>query len=100
MTNLVTLNLDKDTGEVIAKFASNTPTGIHIPGTVFVQALAITTWVINHLGNTNNVQVQVYDNPVSSGHMILPDDIFVNSSSQITITFARAQAGKATILFF
>lgn len=53
------------------------------------------SWVINHNLNTASVSVTVYD---TTGKMVIPDDITINSVSQVTIDFSQVSQGKAVLV--
>lgn len=60
------------------------------------QAVASTTWTIQHNRNNSNVAAPTVIN--STGSVILPDSISVDLNT-VTLTFSVAQAGKATLVF-
>jgi hypothetical protein len=100
MSNLIPLHLDKDTGEYVAKFRD---TGTLPPGTsltlgyTFVVIIPVTTWVIPHNNNTDNLVIQIYD---TSNQLITPDQVDVTNVNTVTVHFAVPQAGKAQLVLF
>jgi len=62
---------------------------------VFTQAVASSSWSINHILGTSNVVVEIYDN---SNNVIIPDDIDVVDADNITVSFGTAVTGKAVII--
>jgi len=59
------------------------------------QAVAGSTWTINHNLHTTFVIPQVYD---ANNIGVLPDEVTVVSPNQITIAFGASIAGRAVIL--
>ena len=57
MANLVPLHFDKDTGSVVAKLATGQLLGVF--GFTFEQPTPITSWLIEHNGGTEFMNVQV-----------------------------------------
>lgn len=53
------------------------------------------TWVVNHPLNTAHVSVTVYD---SSNRAVIPNEVTVNSASQVTVSFGTAAQGKVVVL--
>jgi len=61
---------------------------------IYTQAVAATTWTINHNLNSSNTIVQIID---GSGNHIVPDTI-VQTFDTTTVTFINAQAGRAILM--
>lgn len=59
------------------------------------QNSASDTWSIAHNLNTTSVQVQLFDN---SNHVMIPDNIIINDSNNVTVTFGTAIQGRAVVL--
>jgi len=98
MANLVPVNLDKDTGKLVAK---GTPGGVGPPGSVVgylhIQTTATTTWIVPHNAETTNVIVQIYD---TSSNLIIPDRVHIIDINTLEIEFGSAMDGRAHILLF
>lgn len=62
---------------------------------VHVQDVAASQWVITHTLNTAFVLVQVFD---GNNQMVVPDNITIDSATQITIDYGVPAAGRAVIL--
>ena len=95
MANLVPLNLDKDTGRIIARggfFGTNAAEGF-----LYEQIIPSAAWNIPHNGVNDQVLVQVYD---EVGEFTIPQKIEIVDINNITITFGAPQGGTAHILFF
>lgn len=60
-----------------------------------IQTTNSASWTINHPLNTAHVSVTVYD---TDNRVVLPDEIKINSSSQITVGFSQSVQGKVVIL--
>lgn len=90
--NQVTVTFtENSTGTVIVHGGQSTP---QTQSFIFNQAIASTSWLINHNLAQSPVLIQVYD---TTGTEVLPDSILLNSLNQATISFASAQAGDAII---
>jgi hypothetical protein len=60
-----------------------------------VQSSSATTWVVNHPLNTAHVSVTVYD---TSNRVVMPNEIIINSASQIIVDFGTPAQGKVVVL--
>jgi len=58
--------------------------------------LASQTWIMPHNYNTRNAIVQVFD---ATGAVILPDEITITDTNNITLKFNTAQTGIARAIF-
>lgn len=94
LSNLVNIALDKTTGRYIAKEGAGGGT-FGTSGFVHEQAIATTSWNINHNGTTEFVVVQLYD---ETNSVILPDSINVIDANNVTVTWAAPQAGRAHVV--
>ena len=63
-----------------------------------VQAVASTTWTINHNLNKSHVTAQFFDSVSLPKNQLLPSNVEVTSALVLTATFAPAQAGTATVM--
>lgn len=59
------------------------------------QSTAAAMWTIDHGLNTTGVQVQIFDN---QGRVIIPDEITIVNSNQVTVEFGTAFVGRAVVL--
>jgi len=101
MANLVPLQIDKDTGEIVAKGivvtgGSGSGSGGGL-GYLYERVVATSTWSINHGLDSTQVLVQVYD---ETGEFTLPDTVNIIDSNNVEITFAAAMSGTAHLIFF
>lgn len=60
-----------------------------------IQNTSASSWVINHALNTSHVSVQVFD---LFDRMVIPNDITVNSQSQVTVDFSSPAQGKVVVV--
>lgn len=60
-----------------------------------IQNTDATSWVINHPLDTMHVSVTVYD---SSNRVVIPAEITVNTTNQITVDFGTVAQGKAVVV--
>lgn len=100
MSNLIPLHLDRETGAYVAKFRDHgtLPPGTSLTlGFTFTVIIPVTTWVIPHNQNTDNLVVQIYD---TSNQLITPDQVDVTNVNTVTVHFATPQAGKAQLVLF
>jgi len=63
---------------------------------VHSEAVASTTWTVNHGMNTTIPLIQVYD---EEGEMLIPESAIPLDNNNMTITFNVAVAGTAIVLF-
>lgn len=96
--NLTQLHMDKATGRLITRdtalgVGNNSPCF----GYRFDQTIALTEWVINHNGNTNNVIARIYD---GNGIELYPDEIEIINDDQIKVRFLTPQLGTAILVLF
>jgi hypothetical protein len=84
---------------ICAEINDNIPVWIPLTNEIgmhkYVQPVASSTWVINHNLNTPFVMVQVFD---GNNQMVIPDEIIIDSSSQVTVSLGVAIIGSAVIL--
>lgn len=98
MANLIPLNLDKDTGKIVARggvFGGGV--GSSSQGFLFEQIVPSDTWNIPHNTLNDRVLVQVYD---EAGEFTIPNKIDIIDINNIQITFGAPQGGTAHIMFF
>ena len=100
MANLVPLNIDKDTGRIVARFRPFGP-GFGPPfggtGFLYEQFVPSDDWVVAHNQENDRVLVQIYDD---TGEFTLPQGIFIIDINTIRITFGAPMEGTAHIFFF
>ena len=103
MANLVPLQLDKDTGRIVASDISGTggggggggdlPVGcFQTCGFIFNQLSVTDTWFVSHNTGLTKGQIQVFD---SLNRLIMPDEVMFVDSNSVLILFATATTGKA-----
>lgn len=97
MANLVPLNLDKDTGQIVARGGSIGSNGNVARGYLYEQLTPAAVWPIPHAGSNDKVLVQVYDD---TGEFTLPNEILIVDINNIEVNFNTPMAGTAHILFF
>lgn len=96
--NLVPVALDKTTGQYIvtsvdiADEASDKK-----PGYLHLQNSLATKWTVNHRRGSFRYLIQLFD---ETGSVIMPDAIKTIDGNNIEVTFIRAQAGHAAVVFF
>lgn len=95
MANLIPLNLDKDTGEIVAR--GGIPPGRVGTGYLYEQLVPAATWTIPHNGNSDRVLVQIYD---ETGEFTLPNEILILDINNIEVNFNTPMVGTAHIMFF
>jgi hypothetical protein len=96
MTNLVPIQLDRDTGRLYARAVTGSGAS-SVTGYQFTQASAISTWNIAHNLGSETVITQIYDN---TNTLIIPDSVVIVDEDNITVTFGAAQAGIAILMAF
>lgn len=81
---------------------SGTPIWIPLTNEVntfsFQQSPAASTWTIAHNLGTTNPMVQVYSNTVPP-KMLIPDEVNIVDSNNLTVTFGSAQDGIAVLMY-
>lgn len=98
MANLVPLQLDKDTGRIVAKGITgiggpDLPLGCFFTcGYVFTQTLASNVWLVTHNTGLSKGLVQIYDD---MNKLLLPDEVMFVDVNTVLVTFATAITGKA-----
>lgn len=101
MANLIPINLDKDTGQLVAKGGvsggGGGPGGPFASGYLHLQTVSQVTWIVSHNGGTENVVVQIYDN---SGDLVLPDRVHIVDINTVEINFEAAMDGRAHVIVF
>lgn len=95
MANLVPINLDKDTGRLVARGGGLG--GPPASGFLFEQLVASDSWTVPHNKLNDRVIVQVYDDV---GEFTIPDKIEIVDINTVEITFAEPMTGTAHLLFF
>ena len=65
---------------------------------VHTQAVANTTWTINHAAANSNFVINFYDD-TATPDLIIPDNIEITDANNVTATFAVAVAGTAVLIF-
>lgn len=96
MANLIPLNIDKDTGKIVAR-GSAVGQRIVASGFLFEQIVASSTWNIPHDRKNDRVVVQVFDDV---GEKVEPDTTDIIDINNIQITFGAPMSGTAHIIFF
>jgi hypothetical protein len=99
-TNLIPIQLDKNTGRLIAStegFSEGRSGFDGVVGYVHQQPVPSTIWYVEHNGQTDNILTQIYE---MDGTQIFPDDIEVLNDNSVQISFLTPQTGKATIVLF
>ena len=61
----------------------------------YVQSTPSAQWVIGHDLNTSDVSVTLYD---TANRIIIPNEVTIDSASQVTVDFGVGATGKAVIL--
>lgn len=98
MANLIPLNLDKDTGKIIARGGRGGGLGSDTAGGFLFEQLAPSdTWNVPHNQENDRVLVQIYD---ETGNFTIPDEIIIVDINNIQILFNAPMEGTAHILFF
>lgn len=102
MTNLIPLQLDKDTGLQIAS-RSGLRAGANIPagffptmGYIHTEAVLSSTWIIPHNADLTNYQIQVFDD---LGNFIIPDQIVAIDANTIHVLHSAPITGKVVLTF-
>ncbi len=95
MANLVPLNIDKDTGDIVARGgAVQSQAG---RGFLYEQLAPSGIWTISHNEDTDKLLAQVYDD---SGEFTFPDEILIVDTNTVEITFNDPMTGTAHLIFF
>ena len=101
MANLVPLNIDKETGKIVARgrpFGGGSPGGAgQGTGYLFEQIVDSDVWNIPHGQENDRVVIQVYD---EVGEFTLPQSIVIVDLNNIRITFGAPMGGTAHMWFF
>ena len=99
MANLIQLNLDKDTGKIVARGNVIDVGGLPSQafGYLYEQLVPGNPWNINHGQENDRVLVQIYDD---TGEFIIPNEILIINLNNIQINFTSDMAGTAHIFFF
>ena len=66
-------------------------------GFVYTQATDSETWTISHNQDCTGVVFQVYTTTMES---IIPNDMTIDNSNQVTISFTAAMSGYAHLILF
>jgi hypothetical protein len=94
MADLIPLNIDRETGNIVARGG---PASIDAEGYLYEQIIPAKTWNIPHNNSNDRVIVQIYN---STGNFSLPDEIIIVDINNIQILFNVPIAGTAHIVFF
>lgn len=100
MANYIPLQIDRDTGVIVAKPGPGIrpPVGFYLTyGYVHLAQMASQEWIIEHNGNTSNVTTQIFD---QNGFELIPDELEIVDDDTVTVRFASPQAGKALLVLF
>lgn len=84
---------------ICAEINAGTPIWIPLTNQItsytHLQSAQSATWNITHNLNTTHVIVTVYD---LNNRVVMANEVEVNNSSSVTVSFAAAMAGKAVVL--
>lgn len=100
MANYIPLQIDRDTGHIVAKPVQGIrpPAGFYFTyGYVHVVQIAALEWLIEHNGNTSNVTTQIFD---ENGFELIPDELQIVDDDTVAVRFTAPQAGKALLVLF
>ena len=102
MANLVRLNLDRDTGRIVAGGTVESGGGSGGPvvtsdGYLFTQGVASDLWTINHFAGTTNLLIQIFD---SANNLVIPDNVELVNINTVEVTLSTPITGTARIIFF
>lgn len=81
--------------EIVASTPVWVPLTNEITAYTHYQNTDASSWVINHPLNTADVNVMVYD---TSSRVVIPNEITVNSRSQVTVDFSVITQGKVVLV--
>lgn len=96
--NLIPLNLDKNTGKIVAHGVPVVPpTFDPAYGFIHLQAVASDTWTIIHDGGSDNIITQIF---ATSGEQIFPDEVVPLDVNTLQVSFGAPQDGKALLMLF
>lgn len=98
--NLIQLNLDKTTGELVAQADDDggiPPGTVQTFGYVYVQPMAAQVWTIVHNANSDKVIAQVYD---LATEQIFPNNVTILDVNTVQIDFTNDQEGRAHLILF
>lgn len=97
--NLLPLQLDRSTGEVVAKeiAGKNPPGTTYAFGYVYVQAGSSQIWTIEHNAGTDKIAVQIYD---TVNEQVFPNNVTILDVNTVQIDFFSDQDGRAHIFLF
>lgn len=88
----IAVELNTVNGDEVATWV---PLTNEIHAYVHVQAVAATTWTINHNLDGGTPVVQVYD---EQNQMVIPDEIEPTTNDQVAVTFNAAVTGRAIVI--
>ena len=100
MANLVRLNLDKDTGKIVAGGTVTDSGGTPVvakDGFLYTQITQSDLWVIQHFAGTTLLLIQVFDD---ANNLIIPDNIEITDINTVEVSFGTPVKGTARIVFF
>jgi len=97
MANLVPINIDKDTGKLVAKEVAGGTSAFAAVGYLHIQTISSLTWNISHNVGTTNVHVQIFD---TSSNLVIPDQVHIIDINTIEVKFGASATGKAHIILF
>lgn len=84
---------------ICVQIVDNTPIWVPLTNEItaytHIQSSSSTVWTVNHPLNTSHVSVTVYD---TNNRVVLPDEVTVVNSSQVTVGFSTAAQGKVVVL--
>lgn len=60
-----------------------------------IQEKASTEWIVEHNLNTTGIVAQIFD---ENGIVIVPENVAIDNSFSVTITFTQEQTGKALVI--
>ena len=96
--NLIPLNLDKNTGKVVAHGVQAVPPQFDPAyGYIHLQPVVSDVWTIIHDGATDNIITQIF---ATSGEQIFPDEVVPIDVNTLQVSFGAPQDGKALLMLF
>lgn len=96
--NYVATFVELTTGKMVARPGGGGGGGSsNVQGYTHVQSVPVNTWVINHAGDSLNVNVQIYND---TNNQIMPDEVIVVNDQTVHVEFNVPMTGKAQILMF
>lgn len=98
--NLIQLNLDKTTGEIVAQADNDggiPPGTVQTFGYVHVQPVGSQLWTITHNAGSDKVIAQVYD---IANEQIFPNNVTILDVNTVQIDFTNDQDGRVHLILF